>query len=397
MDATVDVNNNVARGLEAEAEPAGGMEVEVSDTLEVKREYNKQVPSFTRSFCTVPSAEPPPPMCSRMQVALPILVVDYDSPTHPIHAPHSNDMIGTEHWIPPTPYNARYENCNSVLMPRRRASSSFFDSSSLPDLSTSLSIAASGGSGSPIMQKNPPEHLIDEEPIGVDEGKLEESSEDYEELRSWLDCVAISGEVARMRRADRLAPRLSGYGIEGLGDIMGLRKGSWSTSWYQGAWPPAAAPSTCAPEVQENVLPDEETPVGKEQRDASRHPSDHSGFIAKSTFAELQSPILPSASEPATTGAVTDAAPALLFEDLATSAANSKPSPDPPAHNSNSPVRRPFLRSSFATSHRNTIVLKKQKPGFVLGFKRNASQSFRKLFQVFGVRQKPTTVQSRDI
>jgi hypothetical protein len=163
-------------------------------------------------------------------------------------------MIGTEdsgHWIPPTPYNARYENCNSVLMPRRRVSSSFFDSSSLPDLSTSLSIAASGGSGSPTMQKNPSEHLIhEEEPIGVDEGNGEESPEDYEELRSWLDCVAISGEVARMRRADRLAPRLSEYGTEGLEDIMGARKGSWSTSWQQGAWPPAAASSTCAPEVQ---------------------------------------------------------------------------------------------------------------------------------------------------
>lgn len=48
MDATVDINNNAARGLEAEAELAGGMKVEVSDTLEVRREYNKQVISLTR-------------------------------------------------------------------------------------------------------------------------------------------------------------------------------------------------------------------------------------------------------------------------------------------------------------------------------------------------------------
>lgn len=331
------------------------------------------------------------------QVALPIFVVDYDSPNHLIHAPSSHDMIGTEHWIPPTPYNARYENCNSVLMPRRRVSSSFFDSSSLPDLSTSLSIAASGGSGSPIMQKNPPEHLIDEEPIGASEGMLEESLEDYEELRSWLNCVAISGDVARMRRADRLAPRLSEYGVEGLGDIMGIRKGSWSTSWYQGAWPAAAASSTCAPEIQENVLSDDETSIGKEQRDASRPPSDHSGVIAKSTFVELQPPILSSTPETATTGAVTDAAPELLFGDLATSARDSKPSLDPPARNSNSLVRRPLLRSSFAASHGNTVVSKKQKSDFVMGFKRKATQSFRKLFEVFGVRQRPSTVQSRDI
>ena len=330
------------------------------------------------------------------QVALPILVVDYDSPTHLIHAPSSHNMIGTEHWIPPTPYNARYENCNSVLMPRRRVSSSFFDSSSLPDLSTSLSIAASGGSGSPIMQKNPPEHLIDEGPIGVNEGMLEESLEDYEELRSWLDCVAISGDVARMRRADRLAPRLSEYGIDGLGDVMGLRKGSWSTSWYQGAWPAAAASSTCAPEIQENVLPDEETPIGKEQRDASRPPSDHSGVIAKSTFAEPQPPIRPFTSETTTTGAVTDATPALLFGDFATSARDSKPPLAPPARNSNSLVRRPLLRSSFAASHRKTGASKKQKPDFVVSFKRKASQSFRKIFEVLGVRQRPSTVQSRD-
>ena len=48
MDATVVINNSVARGLEAEAEPAGGTEVEVGDTLEDKGEYNKQVPSSTR-------------------------------------------------------------------------------------------------------------------------------------------------------------------------------------------------------------------------------------------------------------------------------------------------------------------------------------------------------------
>ena len=273
-------------------------------------------------------------------------------------------------------------------MPRRRVSSSFFDSSSLPDLSTSLSIAASGGSGSPIMQENSAERLIDEEePIGVEEGNNEESTEDYEELRSWLDCVATSGEVARMRRADRLAPRLSEYGIEGLEDIMGAKKGSWSASWYQGAWPAAAASSTCAPEVQENVLPDEETSIGKEQE--SRPSSDHSALIAESTFAELQPPNLPIT---ATTVPGTDAAPALLFGDISTSVGDSKPSPDPSPRHSKSPVRRPLLRSSFATSHRNTVVSNAQKPGFVVGFKHKASQSFRKLLGVFGVREKPTTI-----
>ena len=307
------------------------------------------------------------------------------------------DPEHSAHWIPPTPYNARYENCNSVLMPRRRVSSSFFDSSSLPDLSTSLSIAASGGSGSPTTQKNPPEHLIDEELIGVDEVKHEESLEDYEELRSWLDCVAISGDVARMRRADRLAPRLSEYRIEGLGDIMGPRKGSWSTSWYQGVWPPAAASSTCAPEIQENVLPDEQSTIGKEQPDISRPPSDHSGLIAERTSAEPQLPNLTSTSETATTGAGTDAAPALLFGDLATSARDSKLSPDPSAPNSSSLVRRPLRRSSFATSHKNTVVSKKRKAGFAVGFKRKAFQSFRKLLEVFGVQEKPTIMQSQDI
>jgi hypothetical protein len=320
-------------------------------------------------------------------------VVDYDSPTHLLHAPPTDNMIDTEdsrHWIPPTPYNARYENCNSVLMPRRRVSSSFFDSSSLPDLSTSLSIAASGGSGSPTMQKNESERLIDEEePIGIDEGEHEESTEDYEELRSWLDCVATSGEVARLRRADRLAPRLSEYGIEGLEDIMGARKGSWSTTWYQGAFPPAAASSTCAPEIQENVLPDEETPIGKEQQEGSRPPS---ASIAENTFAQLQPPSLPSKSETAATGAGTDAAPTFLFGDISTSAGGSKPFPDPSARHSHSPVRQPLLRSSFTTLHRNTVVSKAQKPGFVVGFKRKASQSFRKLLEVFGVREKPTTI-----
>lgn len=339
-------------------------------------------------------------MCSRIQVALPIFVVDYDSSTHLIHESSSHNMIDTEdsaHWIPPTPYNARYGNCNSVLMPRRRVSSSFFDSSSLPDLSTSLSIAASGGSGSPIMQKNPPEHLIDEELIGVDEVKREESLEDYEELKSWLDCVAISGDVARMRRANRLAPRLSEYGFEGLGDIMGPRKGSWSTSWYQGVWPPAAASSTCAPEIQENAVPDEESTIGKEQPDISRPPSDHSRLIAESTSAELQLPILTSTSETATTGAGADAATAPLFGDLSTSARDFKPSQDPSAPNSSSLVRRPLPRSSFATSRRNTVVAKKQKSGFAVGFKRKAFQSFRRFLEVFGVREKPTTIQSRDI
>lgn len=273
-------------------------------------------------------------------------------------------------------------------MPRRRMSSSFFDSSSLPDLSTSLSIAASGGSGSPTMQENSAKHLIDEEePIGVEEGKHEESIEDYEELRSWLDCVATSGEVARMRRADRLAPRLSEYAIEGLEDIMGAKKGSWSASWYQGVWPPAAASSTCAPEMQENVLPDEGTSIGKEQE--SRPSSDCSALIAESTFAELQPPNLPST---ATTVSGTDAAPELLFGDISTSAGNSKPSPDPSPRHSKSPVRRQLLRSSFATSHRNTVVSKAQKPGFVVGFKHKASQSFRKLLGVFGVREKPITI-----
>jgi len=328
-------------------------------------------------------------------------VVNYDSPTHLLRVPPTHNMIDTEdsgHWIPPTPYNARYENFNSVLMPRRRVSSSFFDSSSLPDLSTSLSIAASGGSGSPAMQRNPPEHLIDEEePIGVDERKSEENQEDYEELRSWLDCVATSGNVARMRRADRLAPRLSEYGIEGLEDITDVRKGSWSTSWYQGAWPAAAASSTCAPEVLENVLPDEETPIGKEQREESRPPSDHSELIAESTSTELQPRTLPPTSKTATSEGGTDAVPVLLFKDLSTSAGDPKPSPHLSHRYSNSPVRRPLLRSSFATSHRNTIVSKKQKPGFVVGLKRKASQSFRKFLEVFGVRERPTTIQSRDI
>ena len=48
MDATIDINNNAARGLEAEAELAGGMKEEVSDTLEVRREHDKQVLSFNR-------------------------------------------------------------------------------------------------------------------------------------------------------------------------------------------------------------------------------------------------------------------------------------------------------------------------------------------------------------
>jgi len=43
MDAAVDTNNKAERGLEAEAELAGRMEVEVSDALEVKTENNKQV------------------------------------------------------------------------------------------------------------------------------------------------------------------------------------------------------------------------------------------------------------------------------------------------------------------------------------------------------------------
>ena len=53
----VDNNNNAARGLEAEAELAGGMKVEVSDTSDVRREYNKQVISFTRWFYAVSPAE----------------------------------------------------------------------------------------------------------------------------------------------------------------------------------------------------------------------------------------------------------------------------------------------------------------------------------------------------
>ena len=63
MDAIADINDNVARGLEAVAEPAGGIEVEVSDTLEDKREHNKQVTSSTRYFCTLPLAETPYPVC----------------------------------------------------------------------------------------------------------------------------------------------------------------------------------------------------------------------------------------------------------------------------------------------------------------------------------------------
>jgi hypothetical protein len=43
MDATADMNNNVERGLEAEAELAGRMEAEISDASEVKRGNNKQV------------------------------------------------------------------------------------------------------------------------------------------------------------------------------------------------------------------------------------------------------------------------------------------------------------------------------------------------------------------
>ena len=358
---------------------------------------------FTRWFCAVALVKTYYPVYVHdLQVTLPIFVVDYDSPTHLLHTPTTSNMIDTEdsgHWIPPTPYNARYENCNSALMPRRRVSSSFFDSSSLPDLSTSLSIAASGGSGSLTMQRNPSEHLIDEEePIGVDEGRHEESLEDYEELRSWLDCVATSGDVARLRRADRLAPRLSAYGIESLDDIVDAKKGSWSTSWYQGVWPPAAASSTCAPEIQENVLPDEETSKGKEQREESSPPSDHSAFTAESTFAELQPSSLPSTSETATTGAGTDTAPAFLLGDIPTSAGDSKPSPDPSPCHSNSPIRRTLLRSAFTTfPHRNTVVSKAQKPGFVVGFKRKAHQSFRKFLEVFGVREKPTTIQSRVI
>jgi len=280
-------------------------------------------------------------------------------------------------------------------MPRRRVSSSFFDSSSLPDLSTSLSVAPSGGSGSPTLHKNPPEHLIDEEePISVDEGEREEGSEDYEELRSWLDCVATSGDVARMRRADRLAPRLSEYGIEGLEDIAGARKGSWSASWCQGVWPPAAASSSCAPEAQENALLDEVTSIttGKEQQEESGSPSDHSRFVAESTLAELQAPTIPSISETVTSEAGMNAAPTLLFEDLATSLGDSKSSPHPSARLSVPAVRRPLIRSSFATSHSNTIVSTKQKPVFVVGFKRKASKSFRKLLEVFGVRERPTTV-----
>ena len=43
MDATTDIDNNVERGLEVEAELAGRMKTEVSDASEVKRDNNKQV------------------------------------------------------------------------------------------------------------------------------------------------------------------------------------------------------------------------------------------------------------------------------------------------------------------------------------------------------------------
>lgn len=46
MDATVDTNNHVKRGLEAEAELAGRMEAEVNDASEVERGNNKQVRSL---------------------------------------------------------------------------------------------------------------------------------------------------------------------------------------------------------------------------------------------------------------------------------------------------------------------------------------------------------------
>lgn len=243
------------------------------------------------------------------------------------------------------------------------------------------------------MQKNPPEQLIDEEePVGVDEGKHEDGPEDYDELRSWLECVAISGDVARMRRADRLAPRLSEYGIEGL---AGTRKGSLSTGSNQGVWPPAAASSTCAPEVQD-VLPDEGTSTRAEQPEESMLPSDKSGFIAESTFAELP-PTVPSSSETVTSEAAIGAAPALIIEDPATSTRDRQASPYPPARPSNSPVRRPLIRSSFATSHSNTVVSKKEKPGLVIGLKRKASKGFNKVLEVFGMREKPATVQSRGI
>jgi hypothetical protein len=277
-------------------------------------------------------------------------------------------------------------------MPRRRVSSSFFDSSSLPDLSTSLSIAASGGSGSPTTQKNAPSQLVDEDPISVDEEEYGEDSEDYEELRSWLDCVAASGDVARMRRADRLAPRLSEYDLEGLEDITGVRKGSWSTSWYHGVWPPAAASSTCGPEAQENDHPDEVTWTGKDKRDESRPPSRNSGFVAESTLAELQPPTLHSTSEATTPEAGESATPALIIEDLSTGTGDTKPSPHTSARLSNSPMRQSLIRWSFAASQSNTIVPKKQKPVSGLDFKRKASKSFRKLLGVFGVRERPTAL-----
>ena len=352
-------------------------------------------------FWTVTLADTSYPRVCGRQVALPILIVDYGYPTHLLHPPSTHNFIATEdsrHWIPPTPYNPRYENCNSVLMPRRRVSSSFFDSSSLPDLSTSLSVAVSGGSASPTMQTNAPDHLMDEEePVGVDEGKREEDPEDYEELRSWLDCVATSGEVARMRRADRLAPRALEDGFEGLEGITGARKGSRSMSWYQGTWPPAAASSTCAPEVQENVLPGEVTSTRTEQREESRLLSDHSKFVASSTPAELQSPTLPSTSETATSEAEINPIPALLFEGFSMGTGDYKPDPYSSPHLSSALIRKPLIRSSFATSHSNTVVSEKQKPVFVMGFKHKASKSFRKFLEVFGLRHKPTTTQSRGI
>ena len=273
-------------------------------------------------------------------------------------------------------------------MPRRRVSSSFFDSSSLPDLSISLSVAASGGSGSPTMHKNAPHHLIDEEePVGVDKEKREEDPEDYEELRSWLDCVTTSGDVARMRRADRLAPRLSEYGLEGLRDIADARKGSWSTSWCQGAWPPAAASSTCAPEAQENVIPDQVTSTGTEQQE---EPRPLSGLVVGSMLAELQPTTLPSTSENATSKADINAGPALLFEGFSMGTGDYKPAPHPSPRLSSSLVRRPLIRSSFATSNSNTVVPERQKPWFGMGIKHKASKSFRKFLEVFGVREKTT-------